>query len=336
MEKKGVQAESNTKLNGKEDKLNTGKYRFYRKPSFKKKAPEVRQTKTSLKRIQQANPLLQLTDNEIVALQESYKQSNNKFETAKMTSHPPNKSNFGIKDNTKSTVTLKSDGKDVIPKNGSLVDQTMKRSTVSHNTLVPKKGKLSSADGSGSSIRRSLSARYLETKKATAAARSQSSENVPLTKHVCEVSPILEVSREESLIFRTPSAYQRRSVARFTPSTSSKRSQYSQSKILPTLEELQHRLNGWLLKRGKNPTTFAHLQQLGGQKIGEEDKENVEVNPESVKVGSYEDLHILPMEPEPQQQITETDIEKVARDALQDLLQLIQEVSDIRTYLFYW
>ncbi|VEN35056.1 unnamed protein product [Callosobruchus maculatus] len=326
MEKKGVQAELNTKLNGKEDSINTGKYKFYRKPSFKKKAPEVRQTKTSLKRIQQANPLLQLTDNEIVALQESHTQSNNKFETGKMTAHPPNKkSNYEIKNNTKSTVTMKQDGKDVIPKKHTSVDQATKHTSASHNTVVPKKSKSLSADASGNCIRRSLSAKYFETKKATAAARSHSSENVPMNKHVCEVSPILEVSKEESLIFRTPSAYQRRSVARFTPSTSSRRSQYSQSKILPTLEELQRRLNGWLLKRGKNPTTFAYLQQLGGHKIGEEDKENVEVNREPVKAGSYEDLHILPLEPEPQQQISEKDIEKVARDALQDLLQLIQE-----------
>nr|CAI5853431.1 unnamed protein product [Callosobruchus analis] len=325
MEKEGVQAEPATKLNGKEDSINTRKYRFYRKPSFKKKAPEVRQTKTSLKRIQQANPLLQLTDNEIVALQESHTQSNNKFETVVPIHLSNKKTNYEMKNNCKSTAFLKQDGKDVNPKKGASVGKVTKHPSDTHNPLVPKKGRPSSADASRNSIRKSLSAKYLETKKVTTAARSHSSENVPLHKHVGEVSPILEVSREESLVFRTPSAYQRRSIARFTPSTSSRRSQYSQSKILPTLEELQRRLNGWLLKRGKNPTTFAYLQQLGGHKLGEENKENVEVIPEPVKTGSYEDLHILPVGPEPKQKISEKDIEKVARDALQDLLQLIKE-----------
>ncbi|CAH1973821.1 unnamed protein product [Acanthoscelides obtectus] len=156
-------------------------------------------------------------------------------------------------------------------------------------------------------------------------AHSHSSEKKSVNKHASEISPILEVSREENLVFRTPSAYQRRSVAKFTPNTSARRSLFVQSKVFPTLEELQHRLNGWLLKHGKNPTTFSHLQELVGQKVGDEDKENVVEVPKNA--GSYEDLHILPEEAKPKLQISGEETDHLAREALQDLFKLIQEVS---------
>lgn len=44
--------------NDKEEKSESKKYNFYRKPSIKKKAPEVKQTITSYKRMLKANPLL--------------------------------------------------------------------------------------------------------------------------------------------------------------------------------------------------------------------------------------------------------------------------------------
>lgn len=49
---------SSTSNNSKDRSGKDKKYVFYRKPSLKKKAPEVKQTKTSMKRLLIANPLL--------------------------------------------------------------------------------------------------------------------------------------------------------------------------------------------------------------------------------------------------------------------------------------
>lgn len=51
--------------NSKDHSGKEKKYQFYRKPSIKKKVPEVKQTKTSMKRFLIANPLLKYDINEI-------------------------------------------------------------------------------------------------------------------------------------------------------------------------------------------------------------------------------------------------------------------------------
>lgn len=49
---------SSSSNNSKDNSGKEKKYAFYRKPSIKKKGPEVKQTKTSMKRLLIANPLL--------------------------------------------------------------------------------------------------------------------------------------------------------------------------------------------------------------------------------------------------------------------------------------
>lgn len=53
-----MEKRDNPSSSNKHDIENSRKYKFYRKPSIKKKGPEVKQTKTSLARLFKANPLL--------------------------------------------------------------------------------------------------------------------------------------------------------------------------------------------------------------------------------------------------------------------------------------
>ncbi|KAJ8928107.1 hypothetical protein NQ314_019333 [Rhamnusium bicolor] len=153
------------------------------------------------------------------------------------------------------------------------------------------------------------------------------------------ISPIPEGSRESSVIFKTPSAYERRSIARFTPKSvaSVRRSLYHASTPLPSLNDLQKRLNDWLAKRGKSLSTFHHLKCFGVQgseqePIDDENKENIEVD-EDLDKGSYEDLKISVENDSAKSKTSssksplsnEENSESVAKAALEDLLKLIQE-----------
>lgn len=65
-ENSGTSSSSN---NSKEHSGKEKKYVFYRKPSIKKKAPEIKQTKTSMKRLLIANPLLKYDGKELPKLE---------------------------------------------------------------------------------------------------------------------------------------------------------------------------------------------------------------------------------------------------------------------------
>lgn len=106
------------------------------------------------------------------------------------------------------------------------------------------------------------------------------------------------------------------------------RSIYRQITPLPSLHDLQKRLNSWLLKRGKNVASFYNLKYFEPfDAVDEEDKENIESNFDR---GSYEDL-LIPQnmgdcnrngKPE---ELSQVNIESVAKAALLDLLKLVKE-----------
>lgn len=108
---------------------------------------------------------------------------------------------------------------------------------------------------------------------------------------------------------------------------------------MPSLIDLQKRLNNWLIKRGKSLSSFHHLKCFGiedkeSEVIEEENKENIEVS-ENFDKGSYEDLKIVSVNyscnPETETNkplaLNEENTESVAKAALEDLHKLIQDVS---------
>lgn len=107
------------------------------------------------------------------------------------------------------------------------------------------------------------------------------------------------------------------------------RSVYCSKTPLPTLTELQKRLNDWLTKRGKTVSLFHNLKLLNNLDSIEENKENIEVNQDLDK-GSYEDLHIPSngdKDNNGTQNNTSVNIVMVAKSALVDLQNLIIEVN---------
>ncbi|KAJ8985539.1 hypothetical protein NQ317_019922 [Molorchus minor] len=421
-----------TPMPDEKEKNESGKkYNFYRKPPIKKKAPEVKQTLTSYKRMLKANPLLKYElegkDWSMTGSRQLLGSSNDLNKAKGNGKPPPEKHSLQPNYNSgKPLITNLQRSKSVRlppkshplskgiaciisgnkPKNtnsGDLsrkspVDFNTSTSTVLSSTRLEKpiklqnkketvvkpkpttkvimktssKTKKATQDNSISSngnstaanrkdrdkktkpLRRSLSAQHFDRKKRQLMGVSstkphqcyhqvehtQSLEDVstiiPIAILPHEISPIAEGSRETSIIFKTPSAYERRSVARFTPRStiSSRRSIYHLTTPLPSLMDLEKRLNDWLVKRGKSLSSFHHLKCFGIEQDGtitkpidEENKENIEVE-HDLDRSSYEDLRITISQsnrPEKPVVLNEENAECVARGALEDLLKLIQE-----------
>lgn len=103
---------------------------------------------------------------------------------------------------------------------------------------------------------------------------------------------------------------------------------YRPSTTLPSLADLQKRLNEWLLRRGKNISSFHNLKSFEPlESVDDDNKENIEI----VDHGSYEELLIPTNDVEPNRNpaLKEENIEIVAKAALLDLLKLVQEVRRI-------
>lgn len=204
------------------------------------------------------------------------------------------------------------------------------------------------------SLRRSLSSGHIQSKqgktfdpklayKVASQSHSEENLNINASSNVgfggLGFSPILEEkSASRSYVFKTPSAYERRSVCPFTPGSVRKSSLFRASTPAPVeLQKLQDRLNKWLKSRGKPLASFHHLRCFGINEdnkvqspveIYEENKENIEVINE--KSESYESLNIVSLEPQKPEVSKETDmppeeLARIAKEAMVELQKLIQE-----------
>ncbi|KAJ8919855.1 hypothetical protein NQ315_006384 [Exocentrus adspersus] len=388
-----------------ENKSDTKKYKFYRKPSIKKKPPEVKQTKTSYKRMLNSNPLLKfeleggelpvvlgkvpqssttgeidnlkkghgknllqkptMVDSEEHSLQPNFNKGKPLVTTVQRSKSVKVSSKLLTNDKKGMPSILagssKQSGSKTISK---LTTRTFSSSTSKFlsstrldNGPTASQSKSSVMQSNGSSttnskgvpkpkpVRRSLSAEHFNRKKggkpdysscftrAPESTRSLEDVNVKPSTIQPSISPIVEQSRESSIIFKTPSAYERRSVTRFTPKSAfsrRSRSLYRSSASLPSLDDLQKRLNDWLTKRGKSISSFHHLKCFSEEKrehvvIDEENKENVDVDQDLDK-GSYEDLKVEKSVYREEPVVLNGDnTEAVAKAALEDLLKLIEE-----------
>ncbi|XP_018564806.1 uncharacterized protein LOC108906124 [Anoplophora glabripennis] len=411
---------------GKENKSDSRKYNFYRKPSIKKKGPEVRQTLTSYKRMLKANPLLkhELEGKDLSLLSRQSQISGsgqNKTKNTASTNNRPEKqslqANFNegkplitkvqrsqsVKNPPKSLQPVKKEASSILCGSKQLRGKNISSTNISRQSNVDfnpctsrflcstrlesncsktakdivascktDKQKIRTQDNpvsnSGKStdlnhndrptknkpMRRSLSAQHFERKKRGGTVKfgqrdpfariefSQSMDDVSKLKPSTiqhDISPIAESSRESSIVFKTPSAYERRSIAKSTPKSilSTRRSLYRPATPLPSLYDLQKRLNDWLVKRGKSLGSFHHLKCFGEQDkeleiVDEENKENIEVNQDLSK-GSYEELRIehsnyeCPSESTTAKPLVLNDgnAEGIAKAALEDLVKLIQD-----------
>lgn len=292
--------------------------------SKKRNPPAVKQTLTSYKRMLKANPLLAYQiegkplpttvkdvkfnapiDKPPHILEHDKKRDNvNMDETASIRSRYPNylkSSNRTINERSQHQKPT------LIRKHKSVLE--IKRQPL-HCKNVP--------------LRKSVSAENLTEQKCTDLNNTSTLMNYPhqQSEKRCKTPNKTEISTD--IHFKTPSAYKRRSISFKTPSSAcSIISHRTSTPKLPTHAELQRRLNDWLVKRGKCPSSYTNLKAFsswGIQETDEENKENVEGEgiPEN---GSYEDLRI----PQKEKEDIKENI-NVARDALSDLLTLITEV----------
>lgn len=123
----------------------------------------------------------------------------------------------------------------------------------------------------------------------------------------------------EQLIFKTPTAYRRRSVTVLTPSTCTMNPTYASTPAKDVA------LDKWLEGRGEPAASYQHLKQ-----IDDENKENYEGEVDQSKNASYEDLKI----PETgEQTLPIRDVEVDAKEALEDLFKLIIDVSILMFFI---
>ncbi|KAG5877341.1 hypothetical protein JTB14_030712 [Gonioctena quinquepunctata] len=350
--------QSSKSSDSKDKTENSKKYNFYRKPSIKKKVPEVKHTKTSMKRMLKANPLLKYEKEGIplpCASQERNKDQaapcgsknpkNNSSKPCGIVRLAGNVPNPNARHMTLNQRLSSSDFKST----NTILSSTVLDDEVFTNgdrAISKKKPTENSKTASRMSVlkvvrkplRRSFSAQHLDRKAGNPKIQVvpiedqkqevRSLENisiaVPSIPHH-NISTISEVSHEGALLFKTPSAYERRSMFKYTPRSTniSRRSIYHPSSDLPSLEDLQKRLNDWLIKRGKSISLFTHLKRY--QSPDEENKENIEVDPYMDR-GSYEDLRIPKTEDNASKEKTgDLDNENLAKAALVDLNNLIGE-----------
>ncbi|KAH1020684.1 hypothetical protein HUJ04_010299 [Dendroctonus ponderosae] len=174
---------------------------------------------------------------------------------------------------------------------------------------------------------------------------TQTKENCLPSKVPAIVEPIEEVPpsvsptdrrRSNSFTFNTPQTYKRRSVAFLTPQSVRKQSFFRASTPAPVdMKKLQDRLNIWLKTRAKPPVLFKNMRLFGIDEerklsssfknpIIEENKENAEVN--ESKSNSYENLGIQRnANIDDAQDLNQGDLSKYAKEAMGELLTLIEE-----------
>ncbi|KAG5899845.1 hypothetical protein JTB14_012316 [Gonioctena quinquepunctata] len=349
----GDKNDCNQPTDSKDKTENSKKNNFYRKPSIKKKVPEVKQTKTSMRRLLKANPLLKY-EMEGIPLPCASLIKKQRSSDTNLPNMPPKttiqaapcgsknpKNNSSIPCGTvrlagnvpnpnarhmtlnqrlsssdfKSTNTILSstvlDDEVFTNGNGAI---WKKKPTENSNTA----SRMSVSKVVREPLRRSFSAEHFDRKAGNPKIQVEpieeqkqdvrSLENisiaVPSIPHH-NISTISEVSHEGALLFKTPSAYERRSID------------------LPSLEDLQKRLNDRLIKRGKSISLFTHLKRY--QSPDEENKENIQVDPDMDR-GSYEDLRIPKTEDNANKEKTgDLVIENLSKAALVDLNNLIGE-----------
>lgn len=132
------------------------------------------------------------------------------------------------------------------------------------------------------------------------------------------VSPI----KRDQPLFKTPLAYKRRSIAQRTPG-SYRKSSYNIHNSTPAPADLQKRLNDWLNQHNKSLSSFHHLKCFGlHDRKTDLDKFNDMDNKENrdTQAKTTENVYYVNV-------ITCTkDYDIIARDALNDLHKLIQDV----------
>ncbi|XP_017774936.1 PREDICTED: uncharacterized protein LOC108561488 [Nicrophorus vespilloides] len=124
-----------------------------------------------------------------------------------------------------------------------------------------------------------------------------------------ECSPIKQEVVTQ-ITFKTPTAYKRRSQSFKTPTSVRKLGR--QSTPGPGLNDLQRRLNDWLKKRGKPMSTFHHLKYFSRDKVITNDSEDKENEAENVEPQITDAIDMNPSQ-----------LVSIAKDALGDLNQLI-------------
>ncbi|CAG9764041.1 unnamed protein product [Ceutorhynchus assimilis] len=180
--------------------------------------------------------------------------------------------------------------------------------------------------------RKSMSSDNIQTKNCKPKLNeSQSVENIymPTPKELKGLSPI---SREEAdnkrLLFKTPSAYRRRSIYHHTPLSNRKFNNFliASSPRPDEMLQLQDRLNKWLRSRGKTPAEFHNLNKFIEScrnrvsnavidEVEEQNKENVEAV--DCRTESYENLKI--------NATPEEDKFKIAKEAILVLRRLVEQ-----------
>ncbi|XP_050304918.1 uncharacterized protein LOC126742311 [Anthonomus grandis grandis] len=184
--------------------------------------------------------------------------------------------------------------------------------------------------------------------------QSRSEENLYVpTPHFPEFSPIRGDSENKckGFVFKTPMAYDRRSIHQATPFSEKKArvSLFQASTPAPLeLSRLQERLDKWLAKRGKPPAQLSCFRVFSSTDVNpnntvaqsncledDENKENIEKIPSTSN--SYEDLGIIGQtddaksnakkgeEMKNKNRISEEEITKYAKEAMVELQKLIEE-----------
>ncbi|KAH1027703.1 uncharacterized protein LOC109544118 [Dendroctonus ponderosae] len=323
------------------------------KPQKKKApAPVIRHTITSYKRMMKANPLLEL-EMKGINVNEYFNQlaAGNRTNPPPTASIPVKQERFEkpqLRLPMASTTGLSKQVTSAKSKPSTINSQTHQAArSVTHSSKVllnskplPKssmKPKTCTYQLTGNS---SIQPHSEIQNKAT-----QTKENCLPSKVPAIVEPIEEVPpsvsptdrrRSNSFTFNTPQTYKRRSVAFLTPQSVRKQSFFRASTPAPVdMKKLQDRLNIWLKTRAKPPVLFKNMRLFGIDEerklsssfknpIIEENKENAEVN--ESKSNSYENLGIQRnANIDDAQDLNQGDLSKYAKEAMGELLTLIEE-----------
>lgn len=252
-----------------------------KQPSVRQKAiPQVRQTLTSYKRMLLANPFLAKDVNEFQKVTNLGLKSSTEFiGKFKQISH----SNTAPTQKPCSTVEKQSNvsalHKDVIKQSSKVLtkkpDTKTTQSRLAIKADIPKSGQSSSKQVKFSQPAASnhlkptiiktqcIIEKTSKTIETTLIDRSQSVECLNVSRGEFEnISPIPKKGQNTQFLFRTPTAYRRRSRSVDTPMSDRKSTQlFRMSTPQPfTLQKLQDRLNKWLKSRGKPVALFHNLR----------------------------------------------------------------------------
>lgn len=235
------------------------------KPAVRQKAvPQVRQTLTSYKRMLLVNPFLAKDINEFQKVTKLGLKSSTEFiGKFKQISH----SNTALTQKPSSAVEKQPNvsalHKDVIKQSNKVL--TKKPDTKTKSRLAIKAGQSSSKQVKFSQPAPSnhLIPTIIKTIESPLIDRAQSVECLNISRGEFEnISPIPKKEQNTQFLFRTPTAYRRRSRSVDTPMTNMKSTQLLRmSTPQPfTLQKLQDRLNKWLKSRGKPVALFHNLR----------------------------------------------------------------------------